>query len=71
MASPREPARRGGHITITRPDARELSRKLIDAGVIIDFRTPDGIRIGLSPLTTRFTELWQAMHLIAELGSAR
>ncbi|SEF32670.1 kynureninase [Amycolatopsis pretoriensis] len=68
VASPREDARRGGHVTLRHPDAERLSRVLIDNGVLIDFRRPDGIRIGLSPLTTGFTEVRAAMERIRELA---
>ncbi len=68
VASPREDERRGGHVTLRHPDAERLSRVLIDNGVLIDFRRPDGIRIGLSPLTTGFTEVRAAMDRIRELA---
>ncbi|MFJ9785999.1 kynureninase [Amycolatopsis sp. NPDC101161] len=68
VASPREDARRGGHVTLRHPDAERLSRVLIENGVLIDFRRPDGIRIGLSPLTTGFTEVRAAMERIRELA---
>jgi kynureninase len=67
VASPRSDDRRGGHVTLRHPDAERLSRTLIDHGVIIDFRYPDGIRLGLSPLTTSFTEVWHAMDRIRDL----
>jgi kynureninase len=67
VASPREDEIRGGHVTITHPRAQEVSRLLIDNGVIIDFRRPDGIRIGLSPLSTSFAELHAAMARIRDL----
>jgi kynureninase len=67
VASPRDDEIRGGHVTITHPRAREVARLLVDNGVIIDFRQPDGIRIGLSPLSTSFTELHAAMARIREL----
>lgn len=69
LASPADPARRGGHVTITRADARELSARLIDAGVLIDFRAPRGIRIGLSPLPASFTEVWDALDVIRRLSA--
>jgi kynureninase len=69
LGSPRDAARRGGHVTIARPDARELSTNLIVAGVLVDFRTPDAIRIGLSPLPASFTEVWDAMAMIRDLAS--
>jgi kynureninase len=67
VASPRADDIRGGHVTITHPRAQEMARLLIDNGVIIDFRRPDGIRIGLSPLSTSFAELHAAMTRIREL----
>lgn len=71
LASPRDPQRRGAHVTITHPDAPAMSRRLIDAGVLIDHRAPDGIRIGLSPLTTSFAEAWRAMEVIREVAAQR
>ncbi len=69
LGSPRDAAQRGGHVTISRADARELSATLIEAGVLVDFRTPDAIRIGLSPLPASFTEVWDAMAVIRDLAS--
>jgi kynureninase len=69
LGSPRDAARRGGHVTISRSDARQLSAKLIVAGVLVDFRTPDAIRIGLSPLPASFTEVWDALAVIRDLAS--
>lgn len=68
VASPREDDRRGGHVTLRHPDAERLSALLIEHGVLIDFRRPDGIRIGLSPLTTGFAEVRDAMARIRELA---
>ncbi|GAA2784723.1 kynureninase [Saccharopolyspora taberi] len=68
VASPREPERRGGHITVRRPDFRELTDALWERGVIPDFRAPDGIRIGLAPLSTGFEELHRGMSVLAELA---
>ena len=68
IASPADPDRRGGHVTIARADARELSARLTDAGVLIDFRAPQGIRIGLSPLPASFTEVWDALEVIRRLA---
>jgi kynureninase len=57
LASPRDPARRGGHVTLAHPDAREMVAACWRRGVIPDFRAPDGIRVGLAPLSTSFTEV--------------
>jgi kynureninase len=70
VGSPRDPARRGGHVALTHPDAERLTRTLAeDHGVIADFRAPDVIRLGLSPLTTRFIDVHDAVaRLSAALG---
>jgi kynureninase len=57
LASPRDPARRGGHITVDHPRFAELMPTLWASGVIPDFRRPDGLRLGLSPLSTSFAEV--------------
>ena len=67
VASPRDSARRGGHVTIRRGDFREVTEALWRRGVIPDFRAPDGIRLGLSPLSTTFTETCQALEVLREL----
>jgi kynureninase len=62
VASPRDPARRGAHVALAHPDARSLCARLLERGVIVDFRRPDVIRLGLSPLTTRFVDVWDAVE---------
>jgi kynureninase len=68
LASPRASQRRGGHVTIRRGDARELTQAIIARGVIPDFRTPDGIRLGLSPLPASFAEVWDAVEIIRQVA---
>ncbi len=67
VASPRDPARRGAHVALSHPDARALCARLIDRGVIPDYRRPDVIRFGFSPLTTRFVDVWDGMEALREL----
>ena len=64
VASPRDPARRGAHVALAHPRARELCARLIEGGVIVDFRRPDVIRLGLSPLTTRFVDVWDGVEAL-------
>jgi len=68
LGSPRDSARRGAHVSIRRADARDLTRRMIATGIVPDFRAPDSIRLGLSPLTTTFEEVHRAIERIAELG---
>ncbi len=67
VGSPREPEGRGAHVAVVHPRARELCRALIDAGVIVDFRAPDIIRLGLAPLTTRFVDVWDGLEALGRL----
>jgi kynureninase len=70
LATPREPSLRGGHITVDHPAFPELIATLWEAGVIPDFRRPDGIRLGMSPLSTSFAEVDAAMRrMAAELAA--
>lgn len=57
LLSPRDAELRGGHITIGHPDFRAVTQTLWADGVIPDFRFPDGIRLGLSPLSTSHAEV--------------
>jgi kynureninase len=61
LASPRDPARRGSHVTLAHPAAWQLTRALVDRGVVPDFRTPDRVRFGPAPLYTRFVDVWDAV----------
>ena len=67
LGSPRDSARRGAHVSITRADARQVCGRLVDAGVLADFRTPETIRLGLSPLPLGFTQVWDAVDVIRKL----
>jgi kynureninase len=64
IGSPRDAARRGAHVGIRHPDARRLTSALIERGVIPDFRAPDTIRIGLSPLSTSFADVHRGLTVL-------
>ena len=66
VASPRDPARRGGHVTLQHPRSRELTASLWMRDVIPDYRDPGGLRLGLSPLSTSFLEVRRGMHAIRD-----
>jgi kynureninase len=69
LGSPRAAARRGSHVSVRRADARELTRRMIETGVLPDFRAPDSIRLGLSPLTTSFADVARGIAVLAELAA--
>ncbi|GAA1947885.1 kynureninase [Microbacterium aquimaris] len=56
VASPADAAARGGHVTLGHPLMRQATAALWRHDVIPDYRDPEGLRIGLAPLSTSFTE---------------
>jgi kynureninase len=67
LGSPRDPDRRGSHVSIRHPDAYRINRALIEEmRVVPDFREPDNIRLGLPPLYTSFTDVWQTVERIRQ-----
>ena len=66
--TPRDPARRGGHVSVRHPDARRQHAELAERKVIVDHRDPDVLRFGLSPLTTRFVDVYDAFAILSELA---
>jgi kynureninase len=65
LNSPRNPARRGAHISLGHAEGLRIDRALIEEmQVIPDFRYPDNIRLGVAPIYTCYVELHEAMHRI-------
>jgi kynureninase len=69
LASPRDRERRGSHVLLRHPEARSLYERLLERGVIPDYREPQGVRMGLAPLTTRFDDVVTGLATLAELAS--
>jgi len=68
VITPREPQRRGGHLALARSDAQEVCATLIDQALVIpDFRAPDVLRLGFSPLVTRFVDVYDAIGAVASV----
>ncbi len=65
--TPREAAERGGHVAVRHPRAREITAAAAARGVLPDFREPDLIRLGLSPLSTSFAEVEAGVAVLADL----
>jgi kynureninase len=67
VVSPRDPDRRGGHVTLRRAGFAEVLDRLWDRGVLPDHRRPDGLRIGPAPLSTSFAELHRGLAILRDL----
>jgi kynureninase len=69
LGTPRDPSARGGHVSLRHEQASTLTSELIEqAKVIPDFRGPDSIRLGLSPLYTSFADVYEAMLRLRDLA---
>ncbi len=67
LATPDDPERRGAHLTVEHPSFRTLTPRLWVQGVLPDFRSPEGLRIGLSPLSTSFREVLTGLTAVRDL----
>ncbi len=67
VATPRAPERRGSQVSLRLPAAYEVCQALIARGVIGDFRAPDLLRFGLTPLYLGFAQVWDAMDALADV----
>jgi kynureninase len=66
--SPRDPAQRGSHISFRHPHAYAITQALIARGVIGDFRDPDILRLGLTPLYLSHEDVWRAGDILREIN---
>jgi len=67
LACPAEAARRGSHVSFRHPDGYAIMQALIARGVIGDFRAPDILRFGLTPLYLRFADVWDAVETLRQV----
>lgn len=71
LISPAAGALRGGHVAYRHPDAYAIVQALMARGVIGDFRDPDVMRFGFSPLPLSYAEVARAADLLVEVVAAR
>jgi len=71
LASPRDAARRGAHVSLRHDDAWQISQALVRDGVIGDYRTPDRVRLGPVPISTSFAEVRAAMDRLRDITATK
>jgi kynureninase len=68
LVTPREAAKRGSQVSFAHPaDGYAIMQALITRGVIGDFRAPDILRFGFTPLYTRFVDAWDAVERLVQV----
>ncbi len=67
LASPREASARGSHVSFRHPHAYAVMQALIERGVIGDFRAPDLLRCGFTPLYLGFEDVWRAVEVLRDV----
>ncbi|HSU07218.1 MAG TPA: aminotransferase class V-fold PLP-dependent enzyme [Acetobacteraceae bacterium] len=64
VVTPADPMKRGSQVCLSHPNAAAIIQSLAASGVIGDYRPPDILRFGITPLTLRYAELGQAVHAL-------
>ena len=71
LASPREAARRASQVSFRHEQAYAVAKALIARGVIPDFRDPDILRFGITPLYMRHVDVWDAVAVLESVMAER
>jgi kynureninase len=71
VAGPRGMAERGSHVSLHHPQGYAVMQALIAANVVGDFRSPDMMRFGFTPLYTSFAEVWDAVDILTRILDGR
>jgi len=71
LASPRDPAARGSHVSFAHPEGYAIVQALIARGIVGDFRAPDLMRFGFAPLYNSHAEVWRAADVLSQLLATR
>jgi kynureninase len=67
LDGPHNMEERGSHVALHCPEGYAVMQALIAHGVIGDFRAPDLIRFGLAPLYIGYSEVWDAVDILARI----
>lgn len=72
LGTPKNAKKRGSHISLKHPEAYRICKALIDPNIeskviIPDFREPDNIRFGITPLYTTYTEIYEAVKQLKNI----
>ncbi|MFC3573700.1 kynureninase [Streptomyces yaanensis] len=67
--TPAAHAERGSQVALRCEDAGDVMKRLVESGVVGDFRRPDVLRFGFTPLYVGFADVERAARVLAEVVS--
>jgi kynureninase len=67
LVSPRNADERGSHVSLSHESGYAIMQALIERGVIGDFRAPQNLRFGLTPLYLRYVDVWDAVDILTDI----
>jgi kynureninase len=67
LVTPREHAHRGSQVSFTHPQGYAVMQALIERGVIGDYREPEIMRFGFTPLYTSYCDVWDAVEILRDI----
>lgn len=67
LVTPLPHGQRGSQVSFTHPHGYAVMQALIERGVIGDYREPEIMRFGLTPLYTRFVDVWDAVEILRQI----
>jgi kynureninase len=71
LLTPRDAAARGSHVSFAHPNGYAVMQALIARGVIGDFREPDAMRFGFTPLYLGHADVWRAVQILKDILETR
>jgi kynureninase len=71
LVTPRDHARRGSHVSFRHPQGYAVMQALIARGVIVDYREPEVLRFGVTPLYLGYADVWDAVETLRDILDTR
>ena len=71
LLTPRDPASRGSHVSFAHANGYDVMQALIARGVIGDYREPNAMRFGFTPLYLGYADVWRAVQVLKDILTTR
>ncbi|GAA3592158.1 kynureninase [Klugiella xanthotipulae] len=71
LITPRDHAVRGSHVSFEHPNGYQIIQALTARGVIGDYREPEVLRFGVTPLYLGYADVWDAVEILRDILDTR